>query len=232
MASALPDFAVTEISRLGDRDLRVILESFPRPGESYAEIAQVIDRLPTTLESMLSSDYLFHKVCDRTRLLLDVSPFLLFNVLLRRTLWGQRGSLDRRIINYLANLLALFSRTERLYRVDPDDRTTYDYLLDLIAEARGADARRRFLIHSHVGNYALFLTGMFPRWIERRHRYGRRPVDAHHFVDFGRSHFQEAGRHPLAREFRLDEVFLRLALMFDYYRAALNRMSETYLFPA
>jgi hypothetical protein len=227
-----PDFAVTDARRLDDRDLRFILEQFPRPGRSYDEIVRIIDGIPTTVESMLSSDYLFDKVCERTQLLLDVSPFLLFSILLRRTLRDQRSAIDRRLIAYLANLLALFVRTERVHRVDPSETKTYSHIVDLWEEAQRADARRRFLIHSHVGNYTLFLTGLFPRWVQQRSRFGRRPVGSKDYVDFGRTGFAEASAHPLARELRLDDVFLRLALMFDHYRLALNRMAETYLFPA
>jgi hypothetical protein len=226
-----PDFAVTDPSRLGDRDLRFVLEHFPKPGRSYDEIVRVIDGLPNTLESMLSSDYLFHEVCDRRRTLLEVSPLLLFNVLLRRILPERRQAVERRIIGYLANLLALFVRTERVYRVDPSDSKTYAHIVDLIAETRIADSRRRFLIHAHVGNYALFLTGLFPLWVHHRSRFGRRPIRQKDYADFGRTHFREAAAHPLARDLRLEDVFLRLALIFDDYRLALNRMAEAYLFP-
>jgi hypothetical protein len=231
-AGGAPDFAVTDVRRLDDRDLRFILEHFPGPGRSYDEIVRVIDDIPTTIESMLSSDYLFQRVCERTQLLLDVSPFLLFSILLRRTLRGQSSAIERRLVGYLANLLALFVRAERVHRVDPSDSKTYAHVVDLWEEAQNADPRRRFLIHAHVGNYTLFITGLFPRWLHHRSRFGRRPVGCKDYVDFGRTGFAQASTHPLARELRLDDVFLRLALMFDHYRLALNRMAETYLFPA
>jgi hypothetical protein len=227
-----PDFAVTDPSRIGDQDLRFVLEHFPNPGRSYDEIVRFVDGLPNTLESMLSSDYLFYAVCGRRRTLLEISPLLLFNVLLRRILPDRRQAVERRLVGYLANVLALFVRTERMYRVDPMDSKTYAHIVELIAETRTADSRRRFLIHAHVGNYALFLTGLFPLWIHHRSRFGRRPAGEKDYADFGRAHFREAATHPLARDLRLDDVFLRLALMFDDYRRALNRLAETYLFPA
>jgi hypothetical protein len=224
-----PDFARTDIDRLEDRDLRFIIENFPVPGRSYEEISQLVNSLPTTLESILSSDYLYEKVCDRSRMLLDISPFLLFSVLLRRSLDDHRTRAERKIINYMANLLSLFIKTDRLYRVQPGDPVVREYIVDLVEEAQHADTRRKFYVYSHIGNFSLFLTGLFPRWIEYRHRYGRRPVDVQYYTDFGRSCFQRAAEHPIARELELDEVFLRLALLFDSYMAALNRMSRDYL---
>lgn len=224
-----PDFAYTGLERLERRDLQFIIEHFPLPGRSYEEIGRVVHSLPTTLESLLNSDYLFHEVCQETKLLLNVSPFLLFSVLLRRNLRDHRAKPDRKIINYLANLLSLFIRTDRLFRVEPHDRTQHQYLVDLIGQCEAADSRRRFLIHAHIGNYSLFISGLFPAWIDYRYRYKRRPVNGQYYVDMGRTYFQRAATHPMARDFGLDDVFLRLALLFEAYQRTLNEISSSYL---
>jgi hypothetical protein len=229
-AATRPDFARTDAEAvLSDRDLRFLMRHFPEPGKNYEDIARIIDTVPITVESMLASDFVLQKILDRRQLLLDVSPFLLFSVLLRHTLKDHRSRLDRRVLNYLANLLSLFARSDRLYRVTPGGDETYAYLSELVAAAAEADTRRRFLIHSHIGNYALFIAGLFPRWIEHRHRYGRRPVDRAFYLDFGRAYYQQVAQHPMAREIDLDDVFLRLALVFDQYVASLNRMTRRYL---
>ena len=224
-----PDFARTNLERLENRDLQFIIEHFPLPGRSYEEIAHLVHTLPTTLESLLNSDYLFREVCGETKLLLNISPFLLFSVLLRRNLRDHRAKPDRKIINYLANLLSLFIRADRLFRVEPHDRRDHKYLVDLISEGEAADPRRRFLIHSHIGNYALFISGLFPAWIEYRYRYQRRPINGQFYVDMGRTYFQRAATHPMARELGLDDVFLRLALLFEAYQRTLNEISSSYL---
>ncbi len=225
-----PDFAITDLSGLAQGDLAFIIENFPQPGRSYEEIAQILDELPSTLESTLSSDYLFQQVCGRAQRLLAVSPFLLFNVLLRRTLTDHRAGPGRKVTNYLANMLALFVRTERLYRIEPYDRDTHEYLVEMMEEAREADARRQFLIYSHIGNYALFLTGLFPQWIDHRYRSKRRPIDAKYYVDMGSTHFHQAAAHGLARVYGLDDVFLRLSLRFEHYKSALNHIASRHLF--
>lgn len=224
-----PDFACTDVSALTGGDLRFLIDNFPGPGGSYEEIARLVHELPTTVESMLDSDFVLDRILASRELLLDISPFLLFNVMLRRTLGGRRTKDERSIINYLANLLSLFIRTERMQRVAADDQHTHGYLVSMIEEAEEADPRRKFLIYAHIGNFALFLTGMFPEWIEHRHRYGRRTVNRKFYSDFGRTYFDMAAGHPLAEEYRLDSVFFRLALMFDDYQQAMNRMARDYL---
>lgn len=225
-----PDFAATSLERIEDRDLRFIIEQFPAPGGSFEEISKAIDSLPSTLESMLSSDYLFNSIYKQRDIILEISPFLYFSVILRRIYTERPTALERRTLNYLANLLTIFIRAERLHQVQPYDQQTYEYIVDLIAECGVADSRRRFLIHAHIGNYTLFVTGLFPRWIEHRHRYKRRLVDMQYYVDCGRAYFHQASKHPLAGEYQLSDVFLRLAIMFDAYKNRLNQLSSDYLF--
>jgi hypothetical protein len=60
-----PDFARTDMGQLVGKNLRFLIENFPRPGRGCEEIAQLIHRLPTILESMLNSESLFNKIRDR-----------------------------------------------------------------------------------------------------------------------------------------------------------------------
>ena len=226
-----PDFAITNLERLGDGDLRLLIENFPQPGGSYEQIASVIHKLPSTLESMIESQYVFQKIMDRRQILLDVSPFLLFNVLLRWTLHGHRSSLDRKVINYLANLLSLFVKVDRLYRIQPGEPVTQEYIYRMLEEAINANGRRKFAIFAHIGNFTMFLTGMFPGWIDYRHRFKNRPLNRKFYEDQGRTYYHQAALHPLADEYRLKDVFLRLALSFDQYTQALNRMTNRYFHP-
>jgi hypothetical protein len=228
VAVSRPDFARTDVGALDTGDLRFLLEHFPAPGEDYKAIAAHLQALPNTLESMLDSDYVFRQIVDRRELLLDVSPFLLFNVLLRRSVGKSRTVPERKAVNYIANVLALFVRADRLWRVQAHDIETKEYIVDMLAEAAEADGSRRFCIYTHIGNFTLFLTGVFPGWIEHRHRYKRRPVDRSYYAQNGRSSYHQAALHHLAREYGLDDVFMRLALDFDGYARALNHMVGTW----
>lgn len=224
-----PDFARTNLSGLADRDLEFLIENMPQPGGSYQEIAKLINDLPTTLESMLTSEYVFQMICDQQRQILNISPFLLFSVLLRRSLARPKSSLDRQVINYLANLLTLFIRTDRVYRVELGDSEPREYVVDLLQDVQEADPHRQFITYAHIGNYALWLTGLQLDWLEYRHRYHRRPIDTQYYVASGQSNFGQAARHRLAREFSLEDVFLRLAMRFEYYKQGLNYMTRHFV---
>jgi hypothetical protein len=224
-----PDFARTALYPLAESDLRFLVENMPRVGGSYEEIASLLEAMPNTLESMLTSDYVYALIRDRRNLLLTISPFLLFGVLLRRSLDAPRTPVERRVINYLANLLALFVRTERLYRVE-DGADPQAYVVELLQDLAEAEPRRQFVTYAHIGNYTLWLTGLQAAWLEHRHRYGRRSVDARYYESQGSAYFDRAAHHSLAREFGLDDVFLRLSMMFDHYRAGLERMRRNEMF--
>jgi hypothetical protein len=225
-----PDIAARGLERLTDRDLRFLVENFPQPVQGYADMAAVLKSLPTTVESMLDADYVHEKIFASRGLLLEVSPFLLFNVLLRRSIGKPKSALDRAAINYLANLLSLFVRTDRVYRPGSGDTRSYEYFTDLVAEAGHADEQRRFLLLAHIGNYALYLTGIFPEWLEERHRFKRRPLKADDYANFGRAGYRDAAASRLAKLYELDDVFLRFALLFDHYRDRLNALARNYLF--
>jgi hypothetical protein len=47
------------------------------------------------------------KIFENRQELLEISPFLLFSVLLRACIGGARTATDRAVVNYLANLLTL-----------------------------------------------------------------------------------------------------------------------------
>ena len=223
-----PDFARTDFSRLADRDIQFVIENFPKPGNSYEEIAELIHEMPTALESILNSESLFNKICDQRESILQISPFLFFSVLLRRSLTDRRILGDRRVINYISNLLTIFVQTNRLYRISQHDEHTTHYLTDMITEAQNAEPRRQFLIYSHIGNYSLYVTGLFPESIEYRQRYKNRPVGTQFYVDFGREYYEQASAHAIAREYELDEVFFRLSIMFEVYKDALNHLAKRY----
>jgi hypothetical protein len=225
-----PDIATRGLERLTDKDLRFLVEHFPGPASSYEDMARLFASLPTTLESMLEAEYVQGKIFENRQALLEISPFLLFNVLLRACIGGARSATDRAVVNYLANLLTLFVHTDRVYRPEAGDEGSYEYLVDLAAEAGRADERRRFLLHAHIGNYALYLTGIFRDALEYRARYKRRPLDTRYYSDMGRVGYRDAASNRHAKAYKLDDIFLRLALHFDHYRERLNVLARQYLF--
>lgn len=223
-----PDFARTSPRFLPAEDLAFILARFPHGSGDTEAMVATLQHSDSTLETMLDSRFVADAVLGND-LLLDVSPALLFQVLLRQTLGERRSFIERQVINYLANLLSLFVHSDRVERPVAGQEISSPYLVDLIEAATHATPPRRFEIEVHIGNYALFLLGIYGRWIEHRHRYHKRLVGIDFYRSFGRSYYHQAAAHPLAYRLGLHNVLTRLSEAFDDYVEALNDLSRRHL---
>ena len=160
---------------------------------------------------------------------LAISPQLLFYVLARKVL-REAGVDDRRLSDYVGSLLAEFSRTARLRgpAAEPDPRP-FAYLSDLLlALQRAASSEQAFFLRAHVGNTALFLTGMFPENVARRAQRRGAP-DCRFYEEVGRTSYRVAAGHAVARRCELTDVFAALAEQFRAVRLALNQLADRLL---
>ena len=106
------------------------------------------------------------------RSMLLPSEVLFFYVMVRRTLLAA-GLDERDVADYLAALLLEFGRRDRATRVDWHDDHAHRYLVDILIDLEATQGERRFRVMLHLGNYALWLAGLFPQYIEaRRLRHG------------------------------------------------------------
>ncbi|MGQ0700859.1 MAG: hypothetical protein ACT4PZ_21780 [Panacagrimonas sp.] len=226
-----PDFAVMGPSQFDRKDLLFLFEHFPVPGVDPVEAVRRVHEQPNTLESILESRFVHEALMDRQAQWLDVSPQLFFDVMLRRALPGPRDKLERSVIHYLANLLGLFSRTERIYQLQQDEAARYEYLADLMREGLESGPERQFLVNAHIGNYSLYLSGVCAPWVEYRRTYKRRPVSMEFYRRMGRGHYAQAAYSPHATEFGLRDIFKRLAERFEYFRCGMQRLAEE-VFPS
>jgi hypothetical protein len=138
------------------------------------------------------------------------------------------GEQDRVLADYLASLMLHFGLRDRAWRVGGSDDQVYTTLADLAGDCDDPDVRRSFLVRTHLGNYALWVSGFFPDWVE--HRRGRRGgPDLDYFEEMGRRGFQLAADHRLAGG--LSTLYATVAERFGILRAALNDVSDTLLFP-
>lgn len=222
-----PDFATADTAPLAERDLLFLFEHFPQPGVDAIEAVRRVHEMPSTLESLLDSDYVHRAMLDQGVAWLDVSLRLFFNVMLRHALPRARSRTadQRRAINYIASMLALFVDARRVVRVAPGEDRTYEHLVDLFTEAAGAGPDRQFLVHCHIGNYALFVSGLHARAIEHRHRYRRRPVTLDYYRQAGQSSYAAAAQNWRASRYGLRGVLGQLARNFEYYRSGLDRLA-------
>jgi len=157
------------------------------------------------------------------------SAALFFYVILRRLLL-ELGVDDRSVTDYCAAMVLAFGRGDRAYRIGEHDENRYAYLVDLVEEAGRADGERQFRVRMHLGNFSLWLTGIFPDYIAaRRARKGGPPLP--YYEALGRSGYLLASDHRLAGQCGLEEVLRHAGERFGELRIALNRMSDRMMFP-
>jgi hypothetical protein len=153
---------------------------------------------------------------------LRVSMHFYFYVLVRQVLKGN-GIEDRSVADYVAELLAEFSRSER--RRCLVNSSALEYFVDMLAALQTADDRTRFIIRAHIGDHSLFLSGVFPARIRSRAE-DRGCPDLSYYEALGRANYRAASDHRLAHKYDLAPIFNRLADEFGTMRMALNDLSD------
>ena len=163
------------------------------------------------------------------RSMLVPSETLFFYVLVRQTLLAA-GLDEREVADYLSALLLEFGRRDRASRVDWHDDQSHRYLVDILADLEATQGERRFRVMLHLGNYALWLAGLFPHYIEAR-RIRRGGPDLDYYDALGRRGYAMASDHALADRFQLEGLLHTVAERYPTLREALNALSERILFP-
>jgi len=151
-------------------------------------------------------------------------------VMIRHTL-RQAGENDRGLADYVSSIVVHFGFRDRARRISPGDDEIYDAIVALCEDLNDPDARRAFLVRTHLGNYALWLSGLFPDFIEQR-RWRRGGPDLEYYEEMGRRGFQMAADHRLAEEHGLASLYATAAERFGVLRCALNVVSDRLFFPA
>ncbi len=137
---------------------------------------------------------------------------------------------DRELTDYLASLVVAFGERGRAERIAWHDDQQHAFLVDILADLQASEGERRFMIMVHLGNRALWLAGLFPDYIAaRRARHGG--PDVSYYDSMGRRGFGMASEHVLAGQLGLGDVFRTAAERFVALRAALNGISDRFLFP-
>jgi hypothetical protein len=159
-----------------------------------------------------------------------VASYPLFSYVVVRHALRRAGEDDRVMADYVASILLHFGFRGRAERISDTDDECYATLAELLDDVDDADAQRSFLVRQHLGNYALWLSGLFPDFIEHR-RWRRGGPDLEYYEALGRRGFQLAADHRLAADHGVATLFATAAARFPLLRAALNAVSDALLFP-
>jgi hypothetical protein len=159
-----------------------------------------------------------------------VRPSVIYYVLVRQTLL-EGGLEDRETADYVASVLSAFGRVGRAYKISTEAEGEFHYLVDMVSELRTAEARKRFLLRVHMGDFALWMAGLFPDYLEARASRKGAPSIAY-FEELGADGYRSASQSPEAAELGLEGIFRGVADHFTGLRTALNRISDRHFWPA
>jgi hypothetical protein len=213
--------------RLGREDAQLALHLISRGSSTEYERAEAILR-DRGIDELLDDPRLLAALLESRQGMHASYPLFVY-VVVRNTL-RSFGEADRALADYVAAIIIAFGARGRAERIGTSDDEAYTTLAELSADADSADVRRSFLVRAHLGNYALWLSGIFPDHIAYRH-WRRGGPDLEYYEEMGRRGFNLAATHRLAAEHGLHGLFLAAAERFGLLRAALNEVSDALIFP-
>jgi hypothetical protein len=180
-------------------------------------------------DALLDAPDLFERLLTVRTMLLP-SEALFFYVVVRHAL-RSAGLEERELADYLAALLLEFGQRDRAWRIDWNDDQQHRYMVDILADLEATAGDRRFKVMVHLGNYALWLSGLFPDYIAAR-RLRKAGPDVSYYDALGSRGYGMASDHALAAQYGLEPVLRTAAERFPELRSALNGVSERVLFPS
>lgn len=106
----------------------------------------------------------------------------MFAGLTEQTFLRTLGIGDPHLIDYLSELLSRFIHTDAIFRLRNARGRPLEEVVDMVlqAEAIPAEGRTRREVHRHIGDFALFWTGVYPEAIHRL----RSALSKDQFVDY------------------------------------------------
>jgi hypothetical protein len=209
-------------ARFTGEDFDFVIRTLARnPGNRVSLVELLTDA--EARDEILDHDGLVRALLERPENL-TISPQFYFYILARLVL-KRSGIDDRNLADYVASLLEKFSRVRQMRA--PVQSLETPYLSDLLLALKSASSFQTFLIRAHIGNYALFISGIFYENIETRHQRGAPSFSF--YEEIGRANFRAIATHDVARRYELDGLFEKLAAHFHECRLALNRLADEFV---
>ena len=158
-----------------------------------------------------------------------VAPLHDFFLRMTRRSFDELGLGDQAVVGYVAAVLTEFARTDRLYAVRNERGRAVDELRDLrgAVDRTGGDRQsmlRTRALQKYVGDYTLFMTGLFRTHVERR---GALDI----YVAEGQRSYRAVSELDLSMFKTGFLFFAELAKNFEHYSGALDYMRRAYFTP-
>lgn len=95
----------------------------------------------------------------------------LFGALTEKSFTENLGWPDQNVTEYVSNLLVDFTHTDHLFRVRNQQDLPVDTVVDLLFESEvlheACSMDRERDVHRHIGDFTLFMAGIFPEYLRR-----------------------------------------------------------------
>ena len=123
------------------------------------------------------------------------------------------GVADPPLVDYIAELLVRFVRSDELYPVRSVRGQRLVAVTDMLAEARQREGSARQKVHRHIGDFTLFWTGVYPEVVDHLRR-----GSADALIDYqqqGKRAYWIASTIPAEKEVPTPDVLKRLSEQFE-----------------
>lgn len=203
--------------------VRLLSEGDSRHHDDWAAVLN-----ESGIDSLLDDRRSLRAIVDHATLG-PVPPALILYVMLRHVFLDH--AIDSRVLaDYVTALVLEFGQGRRSFRIDEHDGKEYFYLVDIVKDLGEAEGHRAFLLRAHLGNFALWLSGLFPDYVVHRvRRKGAPGID--YYEEMGQSGYLMAADDPHACHESLAALFRDAAETFSSVRRALNAFSDRYMLP-
>ena len=135
---------------------------------------------------------------------------------------------DRELAGYVGDLLIDFVHADTLYRIRNCRGKRLEEVGEMLVESNpmldAPSFEREREVRKHIGNYTLFLTGMFPEYVASLPCRGLRLDSLVDFVKAGKESYRIVGAFDQFEYRSAAPLFRRLAEQFEYCVYGLNRV--------
>lgn len=154
-----------------------------------------------------------------------------FGRLVRRS-FGNLWIRDEPAADYISTVLTHFTRTEALYAIKNARGERLESVVDLLLEAQRVwdpeqpdfNPYRERTIRQQIGDYTLFMTGIFREYVEGRSILG-------YYVREGKRAYRAVWEHARMTYKPEAELYAALSEQFEQYVGALTYLRKVYLRP-
>jgi hypothetical protein len=180
------------------------------------------------LKQFFSKNLGFGIICSMEKRLSSDRLHDFFSNVIRQSFW-QLGINDATVVGYVADVLTDFAKSDNLYRMRASGGRKVESVVEMLADrsSEAADESqilRERSVRKYVGDYALFMSGIFRSYVE-----GRGYLQ--YYISEGSRSYWTVSELDLSLYRTGFILFQELSKKFEYYSGALDYTRKAYFAP-